>query len=69
MTENKPSCPWQDKIINPRVLGGIDTAVLDNGPARGSRVAWINTGSGLRYRVQPLGEWRSLDEIRNLVYA
>lgn len=51
MTENKPSCLWKDKIINHRALGGIETAVLDNGPARGTRVAWINTGSGLRYRV------------------
>src|SRR5690349_21429160 len=32
-------------------LGGIETSVLDNGPARGTRVAWINTGTGLRYKV------------------
>jgi hypothetical protein len=51
MTEDKPSCLWKDKIINHHALGGIETAVLDNGPGRGTRVAWINTGSGLRYRV------------------
>ncbi|MCF7973978.1 MAG: aldose 1-epimerase family protein [Phycisphaerae bacterium] len=32
-------------------VGGIETSVLDNGPARGTRIAWINTGSGLRYKV------------------
>ena len=51
MTKDKSSCLWKDKIINHHALGGIETAVLDNGPARGTRVAWINTGSGLRYRV------------------
>jgi hypothetical protein len=25
--------------------------VLDNGPGRGTRIAWINTGAGLRYKV------------------
>ncbi|HYH56405.1 MAG TPA: aldose 1-epimerase family protein, partial [Anseongella sp.] len=25
--------------------------IIDNGPGRGSRIAWINTGSGLRYKV------------------
>lgn len=44
---------WQDKISNPLQLGGIETAILDNGPAKGSRVAWINTGTGLRYKVLP----------------
>jgi hypothetical protein len=24
---------------------------MDNGPGRGNRIAWINTGSGLRYKV------------------
>ncbi len=32
-------------------MGGIETSVLDNGPGRGSRIAWINTGTGLRYKV------------------
>jgi hypothetical protein len=43
--------PWRDKISNTIQLGGIETSVLDNGPARGTRVAWINTGTGLRYKV------------------
>ncbi|QMU28564.1 aldose 1-epimerase family protein [Adhaeribacter radiodurans] len=43
--------PWQNKISNPAQLGGIETAVLDNGPGRGTRIAWINTGTGLRYKV------------------
>lgn len=40
-----------DKICNPAQLGGIETAVLDNGPGRGTRIAWFNTGSGLRFKV------------------
>ncbi|WP_143305613.1 aldose 1-epimerase family protein [Chitinophaga vietnamensis] len=42
---------WQDKISHHAQLGGIETAVLDNGPGRGTRIAWINTGTGLRYKV------------------
>ncbi|MEZ0540394.1 aldose 1-epimerase family protein [Fibrella arboris] len=43
--------PWTDKINNPAQVGGIETAILDNGAGRGVRVAWINTGSGLRFKV------------------
>ena len=43
-------------------VGGIMTAVLDNGPARGSRVAFVNTGGGLRYTV-------ALDRGADLVHA
>lgn len=43
--------PWKDKISNYAQLGGIETSVLDNGAGRGVRIAWINTGSGLRYKV------------------
>lgn len=32
-------------------MGGIETSVLDNGSGRGARVAWVNTGTGLRYKV------------------
>jgi hypothetical protein len=42
---------WDNKIGNPLQLGGIETSVLDNGAGRGVRIAWINTGSGLRYKV------------------
>jgi hypothetical protein len=42
---------WENKICNPAQLGGIETAVLDNGAGRGTRIAWINTGTGLRYKV------------------
>ena len=42
---------WQNKISNSAQLGGIETSVLDNGPGRGTRIAWINTGTGLRYKV------------------
>lgn len=43
--------PWQDKVSNPAQLGGIEISVLDNGAGRGTRIAWINTGTGLRYKV------------------
>lgn len=42
---------WEDKISNPSQMGGIETYVIDNGPGRGTRIAWINTGSGFRYKV------------------
>lgn len=42
---------WSDKVGNVSQIGGIETAVIDNGPARGMRIAWINTGSGLRFKV------------------
>lgn len=42
---------WHNKISHPAQLGGIETSVLDNGAGRGVRIAWINTGSGLRYKV------------------
>jgi len=38
-------------VINPSQLGGIETSVLDDGPGRGMRIAWVNTGGGLRYKV------------------
>lgn len=42
---------WTNKISNSAQLGGIETAVIDNGLGRGTRIAWINTGTGLRYKV------------------
>jgi hypothetical protein len=39
------------KISNVLQVGGIETSVIDNGAGRGTRVAWINTGSGFRYKV------------------
>lgn len=42
---------WSDKVGNVSQIGGIETSVLDNGISRGMRVAWINTGSGLRFKV------------------
>jgi hypothetical protein len=42
---------WDNKICNPIQIGGIETAILDNGAGRGVRIAWINTGTGLRYKV------------------
>lgn len=42
---------WKNKISNHNQLGGIETSVLDNGQGRGTRIAWVNTGSGLRYKI------------------
>ncbi|MEJ7767640.1 MAG: aldose 1-epimerase family protein [Chitinophagaceae bacterium] len=42
---------WHNKISNNAQIGGIETAVIDNGPGRGTRFAWINTGTGFRYKV------------------
>ena len=42
---------WTGKIGNAAQLGGIETSVLDNGAGRGVRIAWVNTGTGLRYKV------------------
>lgn len=42
---------WKDKISHFTQLGGIETAVIDNGAGRGVRIAWINTGGGLRFKV------------------
>ena len=42
---------WTGKISNHKQLGGIETSVLDNGAGRGVRIAWIDTGSGFRYKV------------------
>ena len=51
MAAKKTQSAWQGKVINPAQIGGIETSVLDDGPGRGTRIAWVNTGSGLRYRV------------------
>ena len=42
---------WKDKVGNTAQIGGIETSVLDNGLGRGNRIAWVNTGAGLRYKV------------------
>ena len=52
--EKKPepfSEGWKEKVTNHRQAGGIETSILDNGPGRGMRIAWFNTGSGLRFKV------------------
>lgn len=51
MKKIKSKFPWQDKIINHAQIGGIETSVLDNGLGKGVRIAWVNTGSALRYKV------------------
>ena len=46
-----PQPPWKNKLSHHAQLGGIETSVLDDGPGRGTRIAWVNTGTGLRYKV------------------
>ena len=43
--------PWNNKVCNIAQVGGIETSVLDDGLGRGVRIAWVNTGTGLRYKV------------------
>lgn len=42
---------WKDKISHHSQVGGIETSVLDNGLGRGCRIAWVHTGSPLRYKI------------------
>jgi len=45
------SAIWSDKVSNVAQVGGIETSVLDNGLGKGVRIAWFNTGTGLRFKV------------------
>ncbi|MHC4122803.1 MAG: aldose 1-epimerase family protein [Planctomycetota bacterium] len=47
----KNKYPWQGKVCNNLQVGGIETSVIDNGLGKGNRIAWVNTGSGLRFKV------------------
>jgi len=49
--KNRSALDWRGKVINHTQIGGIETSVLDDGPERGTRIAWVNTGAGLRYKV------------------
>ena len=51
MAAKKGGFAWENKICNAAQVGGIETSVLDDGAGRGVRIAWINTGCGLRYKV------------------
>jgi hypothetical protein len=51
MAARNPTFDWRDKVGNFAQIGGIETSILDNGPGKGTRIAWVNTGSGLRYKV------------------
>jgi hypothetical protein len=42
---------WRNKVVNYAQIGGIETSILDDGLGKGTRIAWVNTGSGLRYKV------------------
>ena len=42
---------YEDKISNSCQVGGIELSELCGGPGDGVRIAWFNTGSGLRFKV------------------
>ncbi len=42
---------WKHKLSNSHQIGGIETSIIDNGAGRGARIAWVNTGTGLRYKL------------------
>lgn len=48
---NHPNAQILNKVGNHHQIGGIETSIIDNGKAKGVRIAWINTGAGLRYKV------------------
>lgn len=51
MVKKEPAFDWRNKVSNYAQIGGIETSVLDNGLGKGTRIAWVNTGAGLRYKV------------------
>ena len=51
MSAGKSRLDWLNKVGNFAQIGGIETSVLDNGLSKGTRIAWVNTGAGLRYKV------------------
>jgi len=51
MAKKDSKLSWKDKVINNAQVGGIETSILDDGPDKGTRIAWVNTGAGLRYKV------------------
>ncbi|MHC4679192.1 MAG: aldose 1-epimerase family protein [Planctomycetota bacterium] len=51
MAKKTRGSEWKDKVGNVAQIGGIETSVLDSGLGRGTRIAWVNTGAGLRYKV------------------
>ena len=60
---------WQNKVNNTAQIGGIETSVLDNGPGKGTRIAWVNTGTGLRYKVVIDRGLDIVDAFYNLAYG
>lgn len=51
-SQKKAGTPFPlDRFDQVGQVGGITTAILDNGPGRGSRIAQVNTGAGLRYTI------------------
>lgn len=48
---NNTKKEWLELVSHHAQVGGIETSVLDNGRAKGTRIAWVNTGAGLRFKV------------------
>lgn len=48
---NSAKKQWLELISHHAQVGGIETSVLDNGRAKDTRIAWVDTGAGLRFKV------------------
>ncbi len=48
---NSTKKEWLELVSHHAQVGGIETSVLDNGRAKDTRIAWVNTGAGLRFKV------------------
>lgn len=51
MTIKNIGLNWRNKVGNFAQIGGIETSVLDDGLGKGTHIAWVNTGGGLRYKI------------------
>jgi hypothetical protein len=51
LDKNKFIHNCKNKIINFHQIGGIETSILNGGSGRGTHIAWVNTGTGLRYKI------------------
>jgi hypothetical protein len=50
-SKNNPFAQASAYVANPAQVGGIEQFSMGNGPGAQNRVAWVNTGSGLNYKV------------------
>ncbi len=51
MTHMRKAMPWDGRVGNGAQVAGIEVSELTDGPGRGVRIAWVNTGTPLRFKV------------------